>query len=47
MKRILFALGTGTPRCRAQSGQLLMKGTSLMLTASGSREVPDIGEWNS
>ena len=47
MKRILFALGTGTPHCRAQSGQLLMKGTSLMLTASGSREVPDIGEWNS
>ena len=26
-------------RCRAQFGQLLMKGTLLMLTAPGSREV--------
>ena len=33
--------------CRAQPGHLLTKGTSLMRTAPGSREIPDIGEWNS
>ena len=47
MKQILFALGTGTLMLQSQSGQLLTKGTSLMLTASGSREISDIGEWNS
>ena len=41
-------IGDWNPHVQSPTwASVVTKGTSLMRTASGSRKIPDIGEWNS